>query len=532
MSADQRKIQNNRDILPIKEEDTKHSEVSHASSSRKGASHPKSQTYSKADRVDLAGASIRSYSDIYESATRESIDETTNENIKNRIKSSKSKPKRKSKQKSQSITWTHKYTSEMLDKSQHPQLCWGNLVNLEQLYSLQMINTIEYKMRKSKLIDSLTGTKVNIQTETQRSQIIDECKNPPQKRVLGETEIIKKMVNFNELPSERAFRHQCRIHIVHNKDNIETKEEWYQDTRRIKMAKNPFNNGTLRLVYYMQDIDELKNRKLNEMSNELPIKNTATHVAKISIDPMEECITYFHDVAMQKHAHRFADEFNKNEVPKKVGFLDCSVYELVDRTPHVFCGVEQFIFGDYHKYTNNWDWVNQSVDRNTPSAFSHFTYQASGHKVLICDLQGVGDLYTDPQMHTYDGKGCGKGNMGKRGIDKFLSSHKCNAICTYLKLPHTNLSSQFTGTLPQKRYMNNEHIDQIPVTNGEYTIPTTTVSKYGATQTTIHQQLLPQRNYHDSDSDDAYDDDDDNGAYPFGKRLPDQEDNKCWCNLL
>ena len=118
---------------------------------------------------------------------------------------------------------------------------------------------------------------------------------------------------------------------------------------------------------------------------------------------------------MQKDAQRFADEFNKNEVPKKVGFLDCWVYELVDRTPHIFCGVEQFIEGEYHKYTNNWDWVNQSVDRNTPSAFSHFTYEASGHRKLICDLQGVGDLYTDPQMHTVDGKGCGKGNMGKRG---------------------------------------------------------------------------------------------------------------------
>ncbi len=134
---------------------------------------------------------------------------------------------------------------------------------------------------------------------------------------------------------------------------------WSQDMRIVKIANNPFNNGTLRYVYYMQDLNGLNinnNEKLHE--NGLLIKNTSTHVAKISINPMEEFETYFHayDVAMQKHAQRFADEFNKNEVPKKVGFLDCWVYKLVDRTPHIFCGVEQIIHGDYHKYTNNWDW--------------------------------------------------------------------------------------------------------------------------------------------------------------------------------
>ncbi len=36
--------------------------------------------------------------------------------------------------------------------------------------------------------------------------------------------------------------------------------------------------------------------------------------------------------------------------------------------------------------------------RYTCAAFSHFTYEASKHEILICDLQGVGDLYTDPQV--------------------------------------------------------------------------------------------------------------------------------------
>jgi len=36
--------------------------------------------------------------------------------------------------------------------------------------------------------------------------------------------------------------------------------------------------------------------------------------------------------------------------------------------------------------------------------------------MLICDIQGVGDLYTDPQIHSADGKGFGNGNMGNFGM--------------------------------------------------------------------------------------------------------------------
>jgi hypothetical protein len=47
--------------------------------------------------------------------------------------------------------------------------------------------------------------------------------------------------------------------------------------------------------------------------------------------------------------------------------------------------------------------LNGNVTRNTPQAFSHFTYEASSHSLLVCDVQGVGDMYTDPQVHTMDG---------------------------------------------------------------------------------------------------------------------------------
>lgn len=49
-------------------------------------------------------------------------------------------------------------------------------------------------------------------------------------------------------------------------------------------------------------------------------------------------------------------------------------------------------------------------------------------------VQGVGDIYTDPQIHTLDGKGFGSGNLGLRGMAMFFRTHECNDLCRQLGL--------------------------------------------------------------------------------------------------
>lgn len=108
--------------------------------------------------------------------------------------------------------------------------------------------------------------------------------------------------------------------------------------------------------------------------------------------------------------------------------------------------VEAFVDGRYIKHSNNTGWVGmdelsgaahqrpvdvpatdepradcwtadsdtQCLDavpiaaakriRNTPQALSYFSWHYSRGSEMICDVQGIGDLYTDPQIHSADPK--------------------------------------------------------------------------------------------------------------------------------
>ena len=74
-----------------------------------------------------------------------------------------------------------------------------------------------------------------------------------------------------------------------------------------------------------------------------------------------------------------------------------SVIEFYDRPGKPLYHLENFIEGNYIKYNSNSGFVDES-SRFTPQAFSHFTFERSGHNMIVVDVQGVGDLWTDPQV--------------------------------------------------------------------------------------------------------------------------------------
>lgn len=89
--------------------------------------------------------------------------------------------------------------------------------------------------------------------------------------------------------------------------------------------------------------------------------------------------------------------------------------------------------GPYIKHNNNSGFVDES-HRVTPQLFSHFTFQASQGELIVVDIQGVDDLYTDPQIHSRSGK-YGEGNLGVRGMAHFFATYVPSPLAQRLGLP-------------------------------------------------------------------------------------------------
>jgi hypothetical protein len=208
---------------------------------------------------------------------------------------------------------------------------------------------------------------------------------------------------------------------------------WTHRKIRVRVDKYPFQEGTLRSVFYMKDLSQ-------------PAGRAQDFVAKISKDPREPAESYFQDCEMQALVAFLAEEFNKLNLPKPIEYLEASVIECHDRvatTPggRVLFAVEPYIPGTFTKYTNNYGWINPSNPRNSPQTFSHFTYYYSNGTLVVVDIQAItdeqgNDHYTDPQIHTLPGlPSFGKADLRGEGIQKFFETHECNSICQALGLP-------------------------------------------------------------------------------------------------
>ena len=73
--------------------------------------------------------------------------------------------------------------------------------------------------------------------------------------------------------------------------------------------------------------------------------------------------------------------------------------------PHKVYFLEAWLKGNYVKYSSNADFDLTDDQDGMDSmlfclmnAFTHWTYQDSLGKQLVCDLQGVGPIITDPQI--------------------------------------------------------------------------------------------------------------------------------------
>ncbi|XP_077869811.1 transient receptor potential cation channel subfamily M member 6-like [Saccoglossus kowalevskii] len=105
--------------------------------------------------------------------------------------------------------------------------------------------------------------------------------------------------------------------------------------------------------------------------------------------------------------------------------------------------VEEYIDGDFVKYTNNDGTISQIKSEicQKSESLAHFSYEKSDKKLMVVDIQGSGYNLCDPEIASRNLLNDDNefmfttGNLTETAITNFVENHICNNYCQLLKLP-------------------------------------------------------------------------------------------------
>lgn len=133
-------------------------------------------------------------------------------------------------------------------------------------------------------------------------------------------------------------------------------------------------------------------------------------------------------------ANKFNDQINqlKGFEWARILFIQSVFFESENGELFI---LEGEIDGQFEKYSNNLDKIDESREIRHLTAYAHFTYQETRGEYLLTDFQGVNRcLLTDPCVHSKTREFQESGDFGLEGMIYFFRKHKCNELCQKLGL--------------------------------------------------------------------------------------------------
>uniref|UniRef100_A0AAY5L9E7 non-specific serine/threonine protein kinase n=1 Tax=Esox lucius TaxID=8010 RepID=A0AAY5L9E7_ESOLU len=171
------------------------------------------------------------------------------------------------------------------------------------------------------------------------------------------------------------------------------------------------------------------------------------------------------EIQQQRAAQKLTFAFNQmrpKTIPYSPRFLE--VFLLYCHSAGQWFAIEECITGEFRKFNNNNgdEIIPTNLLEENMLAFSHWTYEYTRGELLVLDLQGVGEILTDPSVIKSGEKSYdmifGPANLGDDAIRNFRAKHHCNSCCRKLKLLDLK-RNEYTPeklTLPQDEPYNPE----------------------------------------------------------------------------
>ena len=204
---------------------------------------------------------------------------------------------------------------------------------------------------------------------------------------------------------------------------------------KLIVDSKPFSEGSFKLAYKARMISPRECDVVVKMPKDgRTMENNYYEVDVKSATKAEELAKAFNEASGTSRPLHF-----RQPIPMKVITGPQSQF-----TNGSYVLVEAYLEGEYMKWNNNFDYVNEE-DKTSLQAFSHFTYMKTNGKLLICDIQGVKDKnqysLTDPAIHSDTPGKYGETDLGLiEGMKAFFKKHKCEGYCSKLGLQDRDAS--------------------------------------------------------------------------------------------